>query len=478
MVKKLKKNIEVKNDDVMNYSSTKSLETLCSADDIISRMKYDNTLIFNDLRKGIISTDKYLPVDPFCLSKMGWGERPYVNKNSCIGCEMLRRISPSIRVPEDRIINIEVGKFEGNSYKVTEVSEEISSYETDETVKLLYQHNLRNEIDKGLKNSLILNYIDKINVLKTSSKVTNYIITSLFLNSKMSKYKIPNTTPFVWAYSCENKVKLFENKLLTYMDMNGEFTYSNTNKTITANIKAEPLQENIVIGILKQLACIFHFNSRYEFVHGSPSIHYIKFSNKNCHYKYENVIISSPVTLHISPSVNCSFEFENDNGHLNRFTSASKVYTSDIETPFPIIEADVIISPSNTKCINSSINVPFLEDITKNLVYCYKVGDYLPKLKTFHQQYGVSVLNSFETYAFLVALICEDSFYTTFCQNETLMSIWYSLWKISEYEEMMNHLDNLRKLDSIRYKEISSFLSNYTLRSDVIDHLWNCISKL
>ena len=107
MVRKVRKSPVAKNEEVVDYSSTKSLETLCSADDIISRMKYDNTLIFNDLRKGIISVDKFLPIDPFCLSKMGWGERPYVNKNSCIGCEMLRRISPSIRVPENKIIDIE-----------------------------------------------------------------------------------------------------------------------------------------------------------------------------------------------------------------------------------------------------------------------------------------------------------------------------------------------------------------------------------
>ncbi len=466
-------------DDIVNYDSIQSLETLCSADDIISRMKYDSTLIFTNLRKGNTRIDKILPFDPYCLCKLGWGERPYVNKNACIGCEMLRRISPSIRVPEDRIIHIEVGKYEGKSYKVIESNENFGEYELDEDNKKFLIKCVNEEVDKGLKQRCISDYISSLNVYRNSSKLTNYILTSNFINNKLQKYRIPLYTPYVWSFSCENKVKIIEFLTKSFSEISQIQEYHKSEKLATANIKGNILNNQIVVDIFKQLGFLLYFLQKYEFIHGSPSIHYLKFSQKSCNFKYDSFSMKSPITLHINPSSNCSFEFENDNGELNRYSSSNNIYLSDMETSFPVEQQDVIISPSNEKYTNKVIDIPILEDLNRNLIYSYKVGDYLPKLKNFHQRYCIPVLSSsFEAYCFLVSLMCEDSFYSSFVENESLLSIWYSLWKISEYEHMMDNLNNLRKLESIRYKEISYFLSLYTLRCDIIDHLWDCISKI
>jgi hypothetical protein len=92
---------------------------------------------------------------------------------------------------------------------------------------------------------------------------------------------------------------------------------------------------------------------------------------------------------------------------------------------------------------------------------------------------GLPILQgSFEFYCFLISLLCEDSFYTTFIENEKLRTIWYSLWKENEYESVNSNLLKLKTKDVIEYEDITGFVSKYYLRSDALKHFWECISNI
>jgi hypothetical protein len=93
--------------------------------------------------------------------------------------------------------------------------------------------------------------------------------------------------------------------------------------------------------------------------------------------------------------------------------------------------------------------------------------------------YGVPLLDSsFEFYCFLTALLCEDSFYITFMQNDSLRSVWYNLWRIGEYDDVMKELVKLKLLEKVEYENIIKYVSKFTLRTDAIDYFWENISTI
>jgi hypothetical protein len=125
-------------DDIIPYSSINVLKVICSADDILDRMRYDSNIIFRNLRNEIFDITDTLPMDEECLCDMGWGVRPYVNKYYCIACELLRRLSTSIKVPENKIIDIVVGKYKGNKIQIVKEVDKFTVYSSNSNFHHVY----------------------------------------------------------------------------------------------------------------------------------------------------------------------------------------------------------------------------------------------------------------------------------------------------------------------------------------------------
>jgi hypothetical protein len=75
----------------------------------------------------------------------------------------------------------------------------------------------------------------------------------------------------------------------------------------------------------------------------------------------------------------------------------------------------------------------------------------------------------------------EEAFYSSFIENEYLNFLWYNLWKPSEFENLNNEIKMLRireHSDPVPFEELYKIISNYTLREDGLEYIWNSIKNL
>lgn len=464
-------------DNVIPYSHNILNNNLLSANDIINRMKCDSLIMFKNIRKGIINLDYVFIKDDNCMCSLGWNKRPFVNKQMCNGCEMIRRVCKDVKIPEDKTITILTGKYEGKVFKVYEYEDNFKNYEYNPDVNSFSSYFLKVENNLNLLDEVNHNKFKKTQILNTNSYITNYINTTIFLNNKMSKYKMPNLIPFDWVYSCDSKVKILKPLYYSFMQICNFDSVSKNTKTATAKIKIMPMHDNIVISILKQLISILHLYSRYAFTHGRPCIEYLHFTNTSCNYKYGELLIHSPITLHLEPSLYTSFSYETDDGINIRLVNSPNEVNKNIKR-YPYESIDIIVS-STSKNTSDNYEIPILNELKNHIIYCYKIGDKIDDFLNLNVKFGIPLLHtSFEFYCFMVSLLCEDSFYTTFTENETLLNIWYNLWKSSEYESMMNDLIGLKTQDDISYEDIVYFISNYHIRSDGLKFFFECVNSI
>jgi hypothetical protein len=185
--KKLKVSKKPIQKEVISYTSEDALMKICSADDILDRFSQDPKILFEKLRQGNFKILEVYPRDDGCMCNMGWGKRPYVNKIYCVGCEFLRRVSPSVRVPENKEITIGVGKYEGMVIRIRECNDCLENYTENSNLTKIFRFLMRKETELGFQNPEVLKLNERTTLFTTGSFVSNYIATNIFLNNKLEK---------------------------------------------------------------------------------------------------------------------------------------------------------------------------------------------------------------------------------------------------------------------------------------------------
>lgn len=465
-------------DDIPLYDSITSLQHLCSADDILDRFKYDNPIIFKNIRVGKTDLKEILPMDDNCMCDMGWGKRPYVNRYYCISCELMRRLSDSVKVPESKVIRIEVGKHKGRVIRISEHEDKYSGYNEDIDIKYLFNKLLKTEYEINLLDLQSYNFTEKNKIINTDSYTTNYIMTCVFMTHKLHKYKLPNIPLFDWSFYCNGKVKILEPDELTFSELAEIESFQKKNKIPTAHTALNPLTLPVVVSIIKQLTCLFHLLKKYLFIHGDPSISSIRFSNKSTTTKYGGLVFESPFIMHVQPSANSSFTLETDDKEFLRFINRKN--NSELNNKrYPIENTDVVINYQKTT-FPETYDIPMIKEIDERLIYCYKIGDRnIAEFLDITMNLGIPLVHSsFEFYCFLISFMCEDSFYSTFMSNDILKEAWYNIWRESEYEALMKQLHKLKLQIKVENNQVYNLLAGFTLRSDVIDFFFTTIPKI
>ena len=459
-------------DDIVSYNSIEALNILCSADDILDRMRYDNNLLFKNMRNENFTVEDILSSDEECRCKMGWGVRPYVNKYFCIPCEMMRRISSSIKVPEDRIIKIEVGKYEGKKIHITSFLDEYKKYYNNDSFQEIFDTMINRQVFFELCDNSFIEFHKKTKLYMTDSYMVNYIFNCIFITNKMMKYKMPNYPDYIWSYYCDKEVKILRNLTVGFNEVMNNETFQVKNKMATAHTNLNPLKLDIVKSILLQLVSSLHFLSKYAFIHGKPNVSELRFTLKPVNYKYDNVAITSPFTLHIQPTINSSLSFETDKGNIVRLGyNPNPIITDNFE--FPINNREIIVNFYKTDKTTKDV-IPMLPEIADKMTFCYKVGENNKRnFIKFTNNYAIPFMqSSFDFYCFIISLMCEDSFYVTFIEDIQMQRIWYNLWFAPEYEKMMEDLAKLKTNINVGHDDIINMVSRYTLRTDAIKFFW------
>lgn len=459
-------------DDILPYSSLEILNILCSADDILDRMRYDNNILFKNMRNEIFSITEVLSVDELCMCKMGWGIRPYVNKYFCIPCELMRRLSSTIKVPEDRILKIEVGKYEGRRIHITSFLDTYSPYYNDDIYQGIFTTMINKQNILELCDNSFIDFHKKTKLYLTNSYMTNYIMNCIFITNKMMKYKMPNFPDYVWSYYCDKEVKILRNTTVGFNEILNNENFQVKNKLATAHTNLNPLKIEVVKSILLQLVSTLHFLCKYAYIHGKANISELRFTIKNVSYKYDGINISAPFILHIQPTINSSLSFESDKGTIFRLGYNPNVIPTD-KLDFPINNREVIINFYKTDK-TSKDDIPMLPQIADKMTYCYKVGEHnVSSFVNLTNNYSIPLMHStFEFYCFIISLMCEDSFYVSFIEDIQMQRIWYNLWFAPEYENMMQNLAQLKTNIKVEHQDIINMVSRYTLRTDAIKFFW------
>lgn len=464
-------------DGVVDYNNINCLNSLCSAEEIIDRIKYDSPIIFKKIQNGNLDLTASLPVDEDCLCNMGWGKRPYVNRYFCIGCEMIRRLTDSVKVPESRTLHILVGKYKNKQITIREIEGKFENYTPNLDYQDLFNKFSENEYKLGLMDPMFSGVFKNTRMMSVESETTNYIMTCIFMYNKILKYKLPNTPIYDWSFYCKDVIKILESNSLGYSGLLEIESFRKKNRTAIAHTTLNPLTLPVVTGILKQLVYLLHFMCKYSFIHGEPNIKHFRFTEKDINVKYEGISIESPVVLHLQPCNNSSFNVYTDTGMTYRLAYKNSLYKSFDEF-YPVEFTDFTINTEQGESVIKK-DIPMLPELSERLIRCYKVGSKLPEFLALTTSYGLPLLHSsFEFYCFLISLLCEDTFYSTFILNDSLVNIWKDLWKVSEYEDVMKELTKLKLEIDVEQVEIYKLVSSFTLRADSLNYFWNNISKL
>jgi hypothetical protein len=292
---------------------------------------------------------------------------------------------------------------------------------------------------------------------------------------------------FEWAYQCGKNTYILE----AFPNM-GFGTFENIIETpdfvkgpkspTARRTHSMSINHSILISILKQLVSTLHFLSKSSFTHGNPNIRHIAFTKKPCYYKYDEVEISSPITLHLIPSNDSAITIENDNGEYYRFLNSGYVkFTKEYDH---IVEkVDVFLAKKFPEYEEPKQSIiPSLPDLEKNMVYGYKIGMCKNNLKDVMTQKGVPLFNqSFDFYMFMFSLLSEESFFMSFSEHHGLMNLWKDMFKFSEYDNMMNDLKVLRTQETdeaVSFQDILDVMAKYTFRSDAIQFFWESLKTI
>jgi len=249
--------------------------------------------------------------------------------------------------------------------------------------------------------------------------------------------------------------------------------------TAPSDSTVQSMSEIIAMTIIKQLTVILNILDDVNFIHGDPCVQSLAFDKEPCSYKYENVLISGPLTLKIvnfsKSSITASYNV-NKKIRLYPKSSDASVFQSGF-----IPKINVIISSTaacdyirdnghndnNGVCITDEFNIYTIDDNNVNSLLNIRNS-------------GIPLFGaSLDLYCFMVGLMCEPTFYQAVHNNDNLYLLWCIMWlpgDLITIEERLGSVihDNKNKMS---FREILTLLYGLRLRCNAHKVLWKWSSK-
>jgi hypothetical protein len=435
----------------------------------------------------------FLPKDRSCMCKLGWGVKPYSQRQVCAGCHLVTRLVPKNKLPESSMFQIGVGKYRGMILVVRVLQKELNGYIKTYTPSRIATLMLRKLSLMVVCEPTFTSNLSNITYWETVSGVDQYIITSCIIQSLMKTENLPGPPIFRWSYGCgSNTVLIDENPSLgvgTLKEIAQHSNYVEQPRTPMARFTSvTPLSRAVMRGIIYQLVTVLNFLSKYDFVHGEPSLCNLGFENQPCKFTYRGKSITSPITLIIVPSSQSSISVKRNDGTAYRFYNAGKLETTEFKSnSLPIEEMVPFLGfQSGNICTegditNTFIN-PCLPELAQSMVVGYRIGSQNNVFAAYLRHLGIPLFqSSFDLYMFLSALMSESVFYYAVFNDSEILDIWRELWHPQEYNSVMESLAEIRKREG---QETPSFttllntLSKFIFRCDALENTWRRLQKL
>ena len=299
----------------------------------------------------------------------------------------------------------------------------------------------------------------------------------------MTKVGIPCIPTFRWIWNCCGTFNIVEkvtqlgrgslDKIVETPDYTENYKSSNGEYR-----KYNPLKSLSVRGIVGQLLATLHYLKSYNFTHGNPSIESLAFSRAATSFTYDDTLIVSPFTMFMIPSGLSSISIKEDPKNVVRIyhpgNNENISYTGNFASITSSVFLNVNYSYGSCDPRNKNV-VPCLPSYEKDVTIGYKIGKEYDYVSQYIQKLGVPLFyKSYDLYAFLISLMINPAFRDGIILDQPLYDLWKTMWDPKEYTILMSDIDeyNLKGKTTFTSKEILVFLSNYTLRCDAIDHMW------
>jgi len=405
---------------------------------------------------------KIFPIDSHCHACGGWGKRPYTLRQICAGCLLLTRLCHNDCLPETGLFSIMSG-----SYKDTVLGVRISEMKISNFIEFPDSKKMAQNLIENVPET---NYGKIINstFVGSSNHSDNYTVISSILYCDMLKYKIPCLPTYLWTYSCSNKSFI--------LDFKTNLSVGNlTSLIVDNNIKI-----NIVISLIKQLIIINDFNSHYGFIHGDACLSNLAFeTGTKDFFTYKDCVIKTPVVLRFIPSTYSSMTITTKKRQVRFFHTESSYLFGRLDSN-PIEEMIPYFSSHKESCVPEKTSVPSLSEIRSCQILGYKIGKRKHIFRHYTRNEGIPLMySSYEFYSFLIGFLSNPLFFSAFETNPVLMDFWRGLWKPREFSTISKELETIQKMNKIMSsQEILSFLSQYTLRTDLLSYSMYILNKL
>ena len=279
----------------------------------------------------------WLPIfskDRNCMSKLGWGQPPFAQRQVCAGCHAVTRMVPKKKMPESAMFQIGVGKYRGVILSVRTLSRDLVGYHQSLTPQRVGARLLSQLSHMRICEPSYAQNLPVTSFWETISGVDQYITVSCLIEQLMRNSKIPCEPIFRWAYSCGSDTIVIDETpslgvgSLTNLTQNVDYL-SVTPTAPTLHVRA--LKTSLIRGLVSQLVTCLHSLSAADFVHGEPSLASLGFVNKSTSYTYNGTNISCPVVLVIVPSSQSSISTVDTEGQRHRFYNAGKIMVKDLK---------------------------------------------------------------------------------------------------------------------------------------------------
>ena len=439
-------------------------ENNTTASDIIDNWSIDRKSIFDNLNTNKTCDNIWSPIsinnkckcDSTCINA-------YTIENSCKGCIIVSRLFPNENIVQNKIINIDVGKYSKskfifNSYKFTDsTTYALKDYKTTQIPKISGSFIIK---ELQMMQSCEMNFNTLLNsfdfYVNKGILLENYFIISCIVENYLLLNNMPTLPLSKWLYLCNGSVNIISEVIDTF----------------------DITDDSILLHILLQLVSTLDLLSKYAFMHASPSMESIIISNKVCNYTYDSINIISPITIRLNPSCYSSI---NINGKRLYYDSNVNIPTLQIdELPYieilPYINLD---QKSEYKCIYES-HVPMCSKYSVIQKTAYLIGEKnIEAFKICMRNYGLPLFySSLDIYSFLIGLLKNNNnfFFKTLSKNLLLYNIWIQLWLKDEYGKLIDEF--LLLPCELSANDILLFLSKYHLRCDALKFLWNSLKNI
>lgn len=511
--------IETNNNLPNKYHDIECCEWTRGIDTLLFRYKQDReeitSMILNNpdkLVQTIWKADGPLAVDNECRCQMGKGENrsPF----TCAQCKNLRRLIDFRLGGIERPFQLECGESAGKNLIVasSEINDPFLNWDEESARKAqVYVQQYHNLTICGTPNIDDTKCITGDNF--TIRTLILWMIYKIFSDQGLPHIPLMHTA-FICrgvGYSLYNMPTIGTLTALhgieSYHDVNpigknpvGFSPITSTQPVVTSmksqHLAFTPLKSSIARTIIIQLLVILLELSKVNFSHGTPSIHALIFTKDPVSYSYDGVHVEGPITLQISDLWNSSATF--NNVHYFSKNIKSSMY----------LERGMFVPEISTKTVSmahcydvGAVNVSVPIVCPSTLTICPDANTYnvcQPKSITLYRLTNSTLdiynamrhigfplyIGSFDFYCFMIALMCDKSFYDAVTHDSRLYRLWSMMWLTEDLLNIERLIIDVHDVEArgdsptnnrAASNTVINIIRGSWLRCDIVKYIWSLI---